>query len=200
MRRSHSGFRGKFSRPHEPLIWERVLFEADQAAITSSNTFSITVFDPTGYLSEALTQELTVRRLILQNQFVLNETTVPVNIPEFYPVWAGVLLTDVASIGAAHNNPAMLAAEDQRRDWMWMGEITIVQPAAAAFVIGFQLTDNKHQSPGRIDIKLNRKMHQDERLVLVLNFEEQLRSGDVPAGDLSYRVLSSCLFQRTLKR
>lgn len=189
-RRRFGGFSRKGTR--EQLLWFRqVVTNTDAAAFGVPLTN--TIFNPTTFQAGNIDEQWTIRRVKLQ---AYTRDTFSAATAQILQHFAGVAIVGVGETPS----PALRTAGDQDTDWMALGEGGLTIVGGASNVQQSPAVSPNPQSgfnPWAFDIRAQRKIDMDERLVYQVDDLANGTDGNPTRSARICTVFVSVLFQRT---
>lgn len=214
MRFRRRRFGGRSARPREPLIFDRrnVPLTEGQNIFAASTAAIATLFDPTNVIAGMQDLRLTVRRIRFTACFTVNIVGATLVQNDAIALYLGVLMGQPSENAV----PSLIAAGGQREDWLWLGTTSLVFGAAAPQNFTPSILRNiENQAGGAfavglIDIKAQRKVDQDEAILLYAQVDNTNQPGGsrsltnvahnaTAATIVTGSVVSSVLYSRTMK-
>lgn len=184
-------------RPREPVIWDRSVGTFSGVVLSTPTVGVATIFAPTATVTGALEEELTIRRVLLHVNLSIVQVHGNEAAGDSFLYGIGCL---VVRGGETAHDPLLKASADQRAQWLWRWETTL--PASGATNVATLAPErNVQNEPGLIDIKVARKLDQDETLVIVVSTTNvDLINGHAYTSQTGFaRMAGDVIYQRTMR-
>lgn len=205
---------GRARKPREPVMQDRrVIHVTANTNILSDQTSGqplvspiATLWNPTDVVAGMQDLRLTMRRLRVS--FVISTTITGAGLGngDIIPLYFGIAL----STAGEQADPSVAGTRGQRDDWLWLAMVPQqFTGASPQSFVNLPVLRNIENQPNFIDIRTQRKLEQDEVILLYAMVLSLAPNGSVgsnspdtlpTAATLRGQVQTSVVYERTMRR